>query len=110
MTNKLRNGNTLEYANGSGSDIDSGDVVKVGDIVGVAVTDIPDGESGALDLDGVFELPAGTGAWTQGDQLYYRTDGKFYTSTATGAIPAGIAYDDKTTAGTTGYVLLSKGR
>lgn len=110
MINKLRNGNILEYANATTHDIAAGDVVPMNDMVGVAVADIPADESGAVDIDGVFSLPAGTGAWSQGEALYLRTDGKFYTATATGAIPAGVAAADKTTAATTGYVLLSKGR
>lgn len=110
MTNKVRQGRTLTYYNSTSATVTSGSVVAMGDIVGVAETDIAPDDSGAVAVDDVYELPAGAGAWVQGDQLFLRTDGKFYTTTASGAIQAGVAAADKTTAATTGEVLLRGGR
>lgn len=63
-------GEVLEHANASGSAISAGDVVVMGDIVGIALVDIPDGESGSVAIEGVFTVAkvAGT-AWAQGDKI-----------------------------------------
>ncbi|MAM87562.1 MAG: recombinase RecA [unclassified Hahellaceae] len=39
------------------SDIASGDVVIMGQTIGVAITDIATGDTGAVQVDGVFEVP-----------------------------------------------------
>ncbi|MEX2648152.1 MAG: DUF2190 family protein [Alphaproteobacteria bacterium] len=61
-TNKVQEGKTLTYSNSSGSAIASGDVVVVGEQIGVAVADIPDEASGVLAMEGVFNLPKVSGA------------------------------------------------
>lgn len=54
-TNYLQAGDVIDYT--AGADISSGDVVAIGNLIGVAITDIANGESGAVRVDGVFELP-----------------------------------------------------
>jgi predicted RecA/RadA family phage recombinase len=49
-------GSTVEWTNG-GSAVSSGDVVIVGHLVGIAATDIANGETGAVHVEGVFEVP-----------------------------------------------------
>ena len=110
MTNKVKDGQILNYTNATTSTIEAGTAVAVGSIVGVAVADIAAGATGALDLNGVFTLSKETGAWTQGAQLYFNTSGKFHTATSTGAVTAGIANAATTTAATTGQVLLTGGK
>jgi len=56
MQNYIQDGKTIDYTNG-GSAISSGDVVVVGKIIGVAVGDIANGETGVLAIEGVFDLP-----------------------------------------------------
>lgn len=63
-------GAVLEHTNSSGSAISADDVVVMGDTVGIALTDIPDGASGPVAIEGVFTVAkvAGT-AWPQGGKL-----------------------------------------
>lgn len=109
MTNKTQDGNLLPYTNSGTTTITGGTPVAIGVRVGVVVDDIAAGATGVIDLNGVFTLPCETGAWTVGAQLYFLTGGTFNTSTATGAVTAGVAAAAKTTAATTGSVLLRGG-
>lgn len=59
-TNFIQNGCTLDYT--AGADISSGSVVVMGQLIGVALTDIASGAVGALAVDGVFEVPKVAGA------------------------------------------------
>jgi predicted RecA/RadA family phage recombinase len=61
-TNYHQDGTTVHYTNGTGSDIASGAPVVIGALLGVAVTDIADGHSGAVITEGVVELPKATGS------------------------------------------------
>lgn len=47
-------GHVMDYT--PDADVSSGDIVEVGELVGVAKLDIASGEKGALALDGIFEL------------------------------------------------------
>jgi len=70
-TNQVSKGKTLDYTN-SGADIAVNSVVIVGSLVGVAAVDIATGETGTLDIEGVFNLPKVDGAdITQGDTVNY---------------------------------------
>ena len=55
--NYVQAGEVVDFTNGTGSDIASGDVVPMGSLIGVAITDIPDGATGAVGVEGVWELP-----------------------------------------------------
>lgn len=55
--NYVQAGEVVDFTNGTGSDIASGDVVPMGSLIGVAITDIPDGETGAVGVEGVWEMP-----------------------------------------------------
>lgn len=68
MRNKIQTGNVIDVV--AVADVKSGDLVKVGDLVGVAVTDAATGETFALELKGVYEVPKATGAITAGAKLY----------------------------------------
>lgn len=61
-TTYKKDGTTIVYANASGSDISSGDVVVIGQQIGVALVDIADGASGAVSMSGVHNLPKVSGA------------------------------------------------
>lgn len=54
--NFIRDGKTIPYTN-SGSAIASGDVVVIGNIIGVALGAIANGATGTVQIEGVFELP-----------------------------------------------------
>lgn len=73
--NKVCEGERLNYTNSSGVSITSGSPVLVGKLFGVACTTMLDGESGVLDLEGVYEIRKANGAVTQGADLYWDADG-----------------------------------
>lgn len=62
-------GKVLEYVNG-GSAIAAGDIIVSGDIVLIALVDIPSGETGNASVAGVHKVAkvAGT-AWVQGEKI-----------------------------------------
>lgn len=71
-------GDVLTYTNVTGSDIASGDVVKLGAAsdctLGVALTDIANGASGEVAISGVFEVPKVSDAvFTMGESLVFNT-------------------------------------
>lgn len=97
----IRNGSVIEYSNSGSSTIHYGDIVVVSSIVGVAVTDIPAGDSGNLSIVGVYEFPAdNTVAFSAGDKLYWDATNSKATKTATSNTLLGICMDAKATAGT----------
>lgn len=61
-TNFNQDGQTVTWTNGTGSDVASGAAVVIGSQLGVAITDIADGESGAVAMEGVFSLPKTAGS------------------------------------------------
>jgi predicted RecA/RadA family phage recombinase len=56
-TNFIQDGCVIDFVNATGSTILSGAVVVIGTIIGIAIGDILDTETGAVRIDGVFELP-----------------------------------------------------
>jgi len=77
-------GEVLHYVVPSGATIKSGDLVAVGDVVGVAVTDGVVGKLLALFVEGVYNVakPVAVGAVTQGSKIYYDKTAKAITTTA----------------------------
>lgn len=96
----------------AGGAISADDVVVMGDSVGIALVDMASGETGAVAIEGVFEVPKTTGtAWAQGDKLDYDlSETEFHKGlvTAAGDI-AGCAIAAKVaeSADTTGWVKLA---
>lgn len=85
-------GAVLDYTNGTGSDIASGDVVVMGATgdatIGIALVAIANGASGAVQIDeGVFEVPKVSAAvFKQGESLIWdKSAGKFDDNQATPA-------------------------
>jgi len=117
MTTKLQqDGNVILHANASGSTITSGSVVKMNNIVGIALVDIADGSSGAVQIRGVFSgVPKVTGnAWTVGSKLVWDVStSKFDTtaaSLATGDVTGcAIVFEAAGSSDTTGVILLTQG-
>ncbi len=102
MQNKVQNGKTITYAP-SGGNVSTGQFLLIGALAAVALTDIADGETGACQTEGVFELPKATGAINQGAQLYWDADGDpvggvagsgALTTTPTDNTPVGKAWAD----------------
>jgi predicted RecA/RadA family phage recombinase len=110
MTTKfIQPGKVIDYV--AGADIASGDVVKVGQILGVALANIANGETGPVQIEGVFEVPKVTAAvFAQGESLTWDVSaGKFddnAASPATGDVtgPPAVAFKAGLNAETTAYV------
>lgn len=69
MKNAVQPGKLITWTNG-GTAVASGDVVVIGNILGVAAVDIANGASGEVAVDGVFTVPKVSGAViAQGESL-----------------------------------------
>lgn len=67
-TNYVQPGDVIQYT--AGADISSGAVVKIGNILGVALADIANGSTGSVAIRGVFTVPKVSGAViAQGESL-----------------------------------------
>lgn len=105
--NHVQKGDVLEWTNGTGSDVASGDVVVIGTLVGVALVDIADDESGSVAIKEVWVLPKSTGnALAQGAACYL-TSGGSITPTATENTYAGKVARAAASADTQVEVLLN---
>ncbi len=70
--NHIQQGQVMTWANGTGSAVNSGDVVEVGTLIGVALGNIADGTEGELAIAQVFELPkVAATAIDQGAAVYW---------------------------------------
>jgi predicted RecA/RadA family phage recombinase len=93
----------MPWTNGTGTDVASGDVVDLPNMIGVALGDIADGDNGDLAVTEVWALPKEAAlAIDQGDQVYWdATAGeidKTNTNIAAGKAFAAAAADDTTVA------------
>jgi predicted RecA/RadA family phage recombinase len=84
-TNYLQKGDVLDYT--AGADISSGDAVVIGGLIGVALTDIANGDTGSVQITGVFDMPKVSGAViAQGESLTWDVSaGAFDDNAATAA-------------------------
>lgn len=66
-------GNVIQWTNGTGSAVASGQVVKVGNLIGVALVALAIGETGSVAIEGVFSgVPKVSGAvFAQGEKLVF---------------------------------------
>jgi len=106
MAIKIQEGRIINWTNDTGSDVANKAIVDLGTRIGVAQTDIVDGDVGAVELVGVYEETAATAdVIAVCDQLYW--DGTQLTTatddgSGTDYTPAGMAVSAKaaTVAGT----------
>lgn len=107
MTNFIQPGEIMQYSN-AGSAISSGDIVVIGERIGVAMTDIAATSGvGSVSMEGVYSLPKTTSqSWAQGVKLFYDAGTSKLTTTATGNTPAGYAFEAAGTNDTTGLCKL----
>lgn len=82
--NFIAEGDDLPWTNSTGSAVVSGQVVKIGNVLGVAAVDIANGGTGTVHTCGVFEVPKVTTAViTQGASLIWKAaSSKFDVGTA----------------------------
>lgn len=70
MKNFVQPGQTISVV--APADVSSGDLVVVGSIFGVAVTDAAEDDAVEISTGGVYDLPRTDGvAWTQGQRVYW---------------------------------------
>lgn len=93
MKNFVEDGKTIDYTVAD-SPIKSGEVRMLEDVAAVAVTDGAVGETIAMHVTGVYELPKGSGAIKQGQRVYVNvTEGvTTIVPTASGNKLAGYAW------------------
>ena len=82
-------GDSIDYTPGSA--VTGGDVVVLGDVVGVAENDIAANAKGALALEGVFKVPKITGALAVGVKVYWDPAGSPVTGDANSGAATGTA-------------------
>lgn len=78
----------------AGADVDSGQVVVVGSLVGIAMGDVANGSVGQLAVEGVFDVPAAAAAITVGAPVYWDADGDPYGGTADSGAATATATDN----------------
>lgn len=107
MTKKfIQPGEVIDYT--AGSDLTAGAVVVIGNRVGVLLTDLANGETGAAQVTGVFELTKlTTDDVAQGNLLYWDATNKRLTKTATDNTLAGYAWKAAGTSATTVQIKLN---
>lgn len=90
MKNFIQLGDVLDYT--ATQAVASGVLVVIGARVGIAVANIPAGETGPLRVKGVVELAKlGTDAAEQGERLYWDAANSRLTTTEAGNVLAGYA-------------------
>lgn len=94
--NFVTDGTVIQWTNGTGSAVASGQVVKVGNLIGVALVAILAGSTGSVGIEGVFsDMPKVSGAvFAQGEKLVFDVS-------ANGGLGA---FDDSAAAAATGDV------
>ncbi len=91
MKNYVQDGHTIDLTNSGSAVIASGAPVVVGDVLAIAIADIPVGETGTGITSGVVQLPKlAADDIAQGKTVYFKS-GKVQLE-ATGATPAGKAW------------------
>ncbi|MDO6406261.1 DUF2190 family protein [Pantoea phytobeneficialis] len=106
--NFVQNGMTISILNAGAEAIASGDVVLIGNIVAVAITNIAVQDSGDGFTEGVFQLPkASADVFTPGAAVYV-SDGTAQAS-ADGGVYAGIAWEDAASGSTVVNVKINAG-
>jgi Uncharacterized conserved protein len=85
--NFVRRGSVVTWTNSTGNNVAAGSVVKMVHTLGVALVDIPNGASGSVAIEGVFEAPKVSAAvFSVGEKLIWDvSDGAFDDSAATPA-------------------------
>lgn len=104
-SNYVQTGEIIQYTNETGSTITADTPIAIGDMVGVALLDIADDETGSVGLSGVWELPKEAEIIAQGAKVYLNSSGKI-TATSTANTFAGIMFEAAASGDATCYVKL----
>jgi len=93
------------------TDVNAGDVVVVGNLIGIANVDIAAGQKGALAVQGIFDVVKDAAiAFAQGDLVYWDDTNKVATNTDNGGAnpKMGVAVEAAGTSDATVRVRLSQ--
>lgn len=86
-TTYVQPGHVIDYTNATGAAIASGAVVRIGQLLGVALVNIAIGATGSVSIDGVHRLPKVAGAViAQGESLTWDASAGAFDDNA--AVPA----------------------
>lgn len=89
--NYVAEGDVIDYVNG-GTPIAAGAVVLIGKRIGIAIADIAANATGAVAVEGIWNVAKlGTDVVGQGDLLYWDAGNSRLTTTATSNTQAGFA-------------------
>lgn len=97
QANYVARGEVLDYKNETLANINVGDVVVIGDRIGVAAYDIPVGATGVLNVQGVYDIESEATQMNVGQTVYYN-DGKI--TATSGDVVAGFVVSPKSAAST----------
>ena len=98
----------MPWTNGTSADVAAGDVVVAGTLIGIALGDIADGETGEVAIQEVWEVPkAAPLVIAQGDLVYWDVADGNINKTATDNVLAGVAFAGAVSAATTVLVKLN---
>lgn len=101
MVNALQTGDVIDYVVPNGQSTTSGGVVVMGATAGVAITTNTPGQTCAVYMRGVFELPKTGGvALAQGAKVYWDATGGVVTATALNNTALGFVAYTASTPGT----------
>lgn len=101
-------GEAIDYTNNTGETIEANTIVALGALVGVAGTDIADGETGSLHITGIWEIEKAESEELKAGDVVALTDGKVG-KCAEGGTPAGVAVADAAAADTVALVKINMG-
>ncbi|HBQ8515281.1 Uncharacterized conserved protein [Klebsiella pneumoniae] len=91
--NFVQEGKTIHLVNAGQEPILSGGAVVVGELIAIAITDIPGGDTGDGLTEGVFQLPKLPADEIEAGKKVYFKAGKVQLE-ATDAVFAGVAWED----------------
>jgi len=98
----------MDYANASGSEIAAGQGIVINTLVGFAVSNIPDGTTGAVRVDGVVKTLAPTGEdIAQGVVLNFDATAQEFQLAVGDLANAGVAFSDSGIGSTEVYVKIN---
>jgi Uncharacterized conserved protein len=102
----IQKGEVLDYKNETTDVITASTIKKFGEKVGVIGGNIPPGETGAIHMVGVYQMPKTNNAETVqlGQSVYF--DGMAITTTESGNTLAGYAVEESTTTQSTVVIKL----
>ena len=90
--NQIQEGKRINFT--AGAAVLSGDLLIIGELAAVALTDVASGAKGNAAVDGVWELPKkATGVINQGDKVYWDADGNpFVGDAGTGCLTNAVGH------------------